>query len=625
MAERLAKHPVTGHPTKPAPKHSKAAGKSKAKVPAAKAKPKEAPVVLCQELVPDATGKYPPGRCSLGAHCKNEDFELRPHYKCKVCRLQLHNFALGCGAQYNEDGGVVCPEGFGCDLGRKGVAKASESEETDGSEGDAPIITKVKHPNPAPPRRPNLDSDDSDDSDSESELKHLHKKRPPETPMLQPCNDGEFPPLDYDSEDDSVQKALAKAKSAKKASSARKKSPNPSPYNEASTAETETPDKDKENKPHSFHRLFFDDEGKIIGYDGEIWKKIKADTLRAVASQCAGCGTRGWSKAACIDKINSEFDLWVGRGRPEPGHAVRNDGKQTTVPDRATANCKMRLFNVVFSDDHVDDLQELLSNPDSRGPADNGTASYQYWFWGPVRDSYIDSIEEYGQNKFATNPYFKDRPALNLGHYGQHSWKKLREMWKAMSSDYDEILKKYTASGEHCNDFFQFTKGNLVMYYFYLCLQEKPNILGVVQVNLLAQEGRDENQTASSASGKKRKKEAAFTDILKELADRDSDQAELAELAKARKETLALELNKYVLAQKMHQMEEERREEEKRSRMFAELDHIDQGLERLYVLMDKNPPEDRLARYKRQEERYLNRQAVLHDILFPKEQSDNEE
>ncbi|GAX09752.1 hypothetical protein FisN_UnNu003 [Fistulifera solaris] len=624
MSARLKKHPVTGHPTKgnankPVKNKTKTAATVKTKAPAAKGKPKKAAPsmeVMFTAPTEDRSGKVKKGYCDLGhPRCQNRHFELRNHYRCVKCGFQLHNSEFGCGHPYDDAGHVICPDGFGCDLGRKIPARGNLSSD-DSNDGDSftPQVTHVKR------SVARLD-DSSDESESEmedSDLGRLHRKRPPQTPMLRelvPLNDGEFPIPDPSDDDQTTDgKPAAKETGSKKTSSASK-------TKKSSPTDSDVPDSD--GKPvNSFFRLYFDTDGKVVGYDNKTWKEISAQAMRTIVSQCTGMGTRSMPKHEMIQAMEKEYDEWDQMGRPPPGNNLGRHGKQKVAPDKATANCKMRLFNVVFSADHVSDLENLMKKGDGRDNQDIAMAKHQQWFWRPVRESYVDSIEEYGINKYEDNEYFKDRPGLDLNHFCEHPWKKLREMWKACCAEYNRHKKNYTASGQHSNDFYQFTNGNLVMYYFHLCLRDKPNVIDVVEADLPDQEGRNGNAYITVAAGNKRKKETAFTDILKELVDREPESSEIKELVEFHKQSHELEIKKLQFAQSTYDLEEERRQEEKRAALWEELKDVDNRLERLFVILDNDPPQHRVEYYRSDLTTYMNRKEELKAILFPKADND---
>ncbi|GAX27883.1 hypothetical protein FisN_13Hu003 [Fistulifera solaris] len=446
------------------------------------------------------------------------------------------------------------------------------------------------------------------------ELGRLHRKRPPQTPLLRelvPLDDGEFPPPDPTDDDLSTDgKPAAKVTASKKASSTSKKK-------KSSPTNSDVPDSD--GKPvNSLFRLFFDTDGKVVGYDSKTWKEISAQAMRTIVSQCTGVGTRNMPKHEMIKVMEKEYDEWDQMGRPPPGNNLGKHGKQKVAPDKATANCKMRLFNVVFSPEHVKGLENLMKKGEGRDTSDNATIKHQQWFWRPVRESYVDSIEEYGINKYEDNEYFKDRPGLDLNHYCEHSWKKLREMWKACCAEYNRHKKNYTASGQHSNDFYQFTNGNLVMYYFHLCLKERPNVIEVVEADLPDQEGRNGNAYTTEATGNKRKKEKAFTDLLKELVvDRESEQSGIKDLVEQYKQSHEFEVKKLQFAQSTYDLEEERRQDEKRAALREELKDVDNRLERLFDILDNNPPQHRVEYYRKDLTMYMNRKEELKAILFP--------
>ena len=65
-----------------------------------------------------------------------------------------------------------------------------------------------------------------------------------------------------------------------------------------------------------------------------------------------------------------------------------------------------------------------------------------------------------------------------------HSWKKLRSIWKALNSDYKAALARFTQSGTHDSDFFNFCAGKADVYYVRKYLELKPDLNQTVQADL---------------------------------------------------------------------------------------------------------------------------------------------
>lgn len=420
-----------------------------------------------------------------------------------------------------------------------------------------------------------------------------------------PLEDGEMPPIDYSS-DESCNGKPAAVKAPTVVEGIEKDDGNKMAFNPMDPPK------------HNYLRMMLDEDGGAVGYDNEEWKTIKVPKLRTIVSELHG-SARGMLKPQLIDTLKEGYEIW------QTGSAITRMATKA-APDKATANCKMRLLNVVFSDDHVEDFEKLLERPDSRGTADNSTLGNQKWFWGPVRDSYVDSIAEYGQCAFQENVYLMNRPELNLDQFGQHSWSKLRDMWNDTKREYKEWEKKYTESGTHANDFFQFTRGKLVMYYLHLLLETKSNILDMVKADLPPQEGREGDTEIPGSTTRKRKKEAMFTDLLGDLiSDRSSGAKEMLLLIESRNSAHLLEMEKVEVTKALQSIEEDRRREETAKRSeetrasnMKELDDINQRLDRVrqMLLVEKN--DEYLKEYKEEELTFKIRKQQLHGILFPK-------
>ena len=57
---------------------------------------------------------WPRAKCHLGAQCCFPTGELRPRYKCVICKVQLHSDAVDCSTSHRGDGSVRCNNTSAC-------------------------------------------------------------------------------------------------------------------------------------------------------------------------------------------------------------------------------------------------------------------------------------------------------------------------------------------------------------------------------------------------------------------------------------------------------------------------------------------------------------------------------
>ena len=65
-----------------------------------------------------------------------------------------------------------------------------------------------------------------------------------------------------------------------------------------------------------------------------------------------------------------------------------------------------------------------------------------------------------------------------------HDWQKLRTIWKALNADYKAALNRFTLSGTHDSDFYNFCFGKQDVYYLRKYLEVRPELTGTVEADL---------------------------------------------------------------------------------------------------------------------------------------------
>ena len=106
---------------------------------------------------------WPRAKCHLGAQCCFPQGELRPRYKCVICKVQLHSAEMGCSTKHGEDGVVRCINTSACQRRSKpsrktstakGVSnkRKSSGKKTNNSVAPKPVQKKKTRAGPGAPR-----------------------------------------------------------------------------------------------------------------------------------------------------------------------------------------------------------------------------------------------------------------------------------------------------------------------------------------------------------------------------------------------------------------------------------------------------------------------------------------
>lgn len=102
-------------------------------------------------------------KCHLGAKCCFPQGELRPRYKCVICKVQLHSAEMGCSTKHGEDGVVRCINTSACQRRSKpprktptekgvGNKRKSSGKKTNNSVAPKPVQKKKTRAGPGAPR-----------------------------------------------------------------------------------------------------------------------------------------------------------------------------------------------------------------------------------------------------------------------------------------------------------------------------------------------------------------------------------------------------------------------------------------------------------------------------------------
>ena len=120
-----------------------------------------------------------------------------------------------------------------------------------------------------------------------------------------------------------------------------------------------------------------------------------------------------------------------------------------------------------------------LGEKKSKNVLDSGLAGFDEYFWQDVSVQYQSTCSAFDDLAFYDDMFEGIDPSVKLNH----SWSKLREIFKVLSKDYEVVRENHKKSGNH-DDFINFCNNKSEVYYLYLWLQQKPYVTNVVAYEL---------------------------------------------------------------------------------------------------------------------------------------------
>jgi len=291
---------------------------------------------------------------------------------------------------------------------------------------------------------------------------------------------------------------------------------------------------------------------------------IKHRALRAICSCLKIKGVKNTSKDSMLEKIVSVYKLKERYGR------ITDDAEQFLTPTRKEPQCPYRLLNILFSDMFSEGLAQLGGAAD-RFQLDSGKASTNQLFWEGVQEAFTSNWHLF------ENLHFEDEVLgtlhhLNLKKIVHHDWKKLRAMWKNLNAEYKAVLARYTMSGTHTSDFFEFCHGRHDIYYLRKHLEAKPNLNSTVAADLpegshFGSTGRPPSILSSASSTLTTKRKGDKSEVIDLLHDmqadrkdkktRDNQWQEKEELRLEREEARKVSEEEHKVSEEEHKVSEE--------------------------------------------------------------------
>ncbi len=332
----------------------------------------------------------------------------------------------------------------------------------------------------------------------------------------------------------------------------------------------------KDNRYHFLDEITLS-KGPIIGYNSlgfpytkmaKMEKGIRPGDydnwpIHVLQKYCASLQIKGASNAK---KITLQKQLVLRKSIAETHRSLGidandyNNAKDTSKEPTKTKHCSFRLLNILFSDKFFNDFV-ADSNSNSRAEIEaqniNGDGSNKFWtavaaaFKDPSHD--VGSIIEYN-DAYITDFDFK-AAGIDLKHIVEHKGTKLLAIFKDLKRHYTVAKNKFTTSGTHDSDFFNFCDGNIAILYLHLWLKLKPNALSICNRKLptmgatmdVTIDDADSYYTTSNESKAKKKSSSShnkeLTDTLKIFMkqqmireDLDDLNAEIKDLKQQQKE-----------------------------------------------------------------------------------------
>jgi hypothetical protein len=235
-------------------------------------------------------------------------------------------------------------------------------------------------------------------------------------------------------------------------------------------------------------------EGIATGVRGIQWEALSVKNLRTVCARLGFKGYKNANKVGIIDiivrccKAKKVYEtLWDSEAKSKNNDTKSKNNTQTTTSTRKETQCVFRLINVLFSDAFAGQFISI-GDVANRQVLDSRKAANDEFFWEQVQKAFVTKspgLIEYDRLHFADDEVFCDREiVINPSVIVNHSWKKLRSMWKTVNADYKAALTRFTLSGTHNSNFFSFCNGKLETYYLRLNLDRRPELNGMVEADL---------------------------------------------------------------------------------------------------------------------------------------------
>ena len=190
---------------------------------------------------------------------------------------------------------------------------------------------------------------------------------------------------------------------------------------------------------------------------GSPFKDFSSKQLRTVCSRLKLKGVKNVTKIDMLQRLVEHHNNWKNY------YQLQNQKRGDSTSPRKQVQCSFCLLNILFSDQFAP-LFASLGDVATRQILDSGKAANDEHFWVGVQQAFVTPHPEYDQLFFDDDEILAAND-INPGNIVEHNWKKLRMIWKALNVDYKAALTRFTVSGTHDNNFYNFCGGKLDVYY----------------------------------------------------------------------------------------------------------------------------------------------------------------
>ena len=169
------------------------------------------------------------------------------------------------------------------------------------------------------------------------------------------------------------------------------------------------------------------------------------------------------------------------------------------------------MINGLFSDDFAEKFAQLGDVAD-RVVLDSGKSANNQYFWEDVQKAFVVEDALIDTLYFREDDVFRDMDDVDATKIVAHDWKKLRAIWKGINADYKGAVSRFSLSGTHGCNFYDFCNGKQETYYLRKHLELKPNLTGFVEADLpedtfVESTDKEPKKLSPSSSSSKRKRD----------------------------------------------------------------------------------------------------------------------
>lgn len=263
--------------------------------------------------------------------------------------------------------------------------------------------------------------------------------------------------------------------------------------------------------------FFQDKEGNVGGVMGIEWKHLSSKQLRTVCSRLSVKGVKNAKKNDMVDRLIAFYE------NKKAYDKLENRQRLKEKTPRQQAHCVYRLINVLFSDAFAADFANI-GNVASRQLLDTGKAANDQHFWERVKSAYSSAETEYDNLRFLTNEHLHLFGQIDPSKSVDHEWHKLCSIWKSVNADYKAALTRFTQSGTHDNNFYNFCNGRPEVYYLRKNLELRPGLNEMVEADLpdecaLSSDVPCDIKSIAHSSASKRKRGNEIADAIRDFGN----------------------------------------------------------------------------------------------------------